>query len=152
MAAPSGTNAAESSPSNAGNSLTGQKSPPPASPGEILTRRLVLFSFWAVILFLGLPDWADGKYALDNLNEFSAYYLPLLLSTLDVYYSPNQIPSSSSTVSPLATYIATELQTIFNEEQASLAHFIASTPWHSSQTKSITSELAATLTRRKTRS
>jgi len=147
------------------------------------------------------------QHALDDLNDFSAHHLRLLLSgrtqnasegistsvpvlkkrgdtdafqeedialsvrllpgesgptpraslhpykpTLDVYYSPNQIPSSSSTASTLASFIANELQGIFNEEQATLAHFLASTPWQSPQTKTITPELAETLARRKTRS
>jgi phosphatidylinositol glycan class S len=72
--------------------------------------------------------------------------------TLDVYYSPNQIPSSSSTASPLANFIANELQAIFNEEQASLAYLLASTPWHTSQWKNISPELIEVLAKRKTRS
>lgn len=54
--------------------------PPPESPQSITTRRLVILSFWAVAVLLGLPlwfktttiyrahlplqqmlDWADGK-------------------------------------------------------------------------------------------
>ena len=54
--------------------------PPPESPEGIRVRGLVIFSFWAVVIFLGLPvwlwttsiyrarlplremiDWADGK-------------------------------------------------------------------------------------------
>lgn len=54
--------------------------PPPESPKSITTRRLVILSFWAVAVLLGLPlwfktttiyranlplqqmlDWADGK-------------------------------------------------------------------------------------------
>ena len=56
------------------------KNPPPESSESVKTRGLVIFSFWAVVLFLGLPvwlwttsihrarlplqdmlDWADGK-------------------------------------------------------------------------------------------
>lgn len=145
------------------------------------------------------------QHALDDLNDFSAHHLRLLLSgrdqnssvditssvpvlktpgqthgsqdkdvalsirllpgesrstpsaslhpyksTLDVYYSPNQIPSSSSTASPLANFIASELQSMFNEEQATLAYLLAST--QAPQTKNISPELADTLARRKTRS
>jgi phosphatidylinositol glycan class S len=79
-------------------------------------------------------------------------YLHPYKPTLDVYYSPNQIPSSSSTASPLANFIANELQALFNEEQATLAHLLASTPSQAPQTKSITPELADILARRKTRS
>jgi phosphatidylinositol glycan class S len=147
------------------------------------------------------------QHALDDLNDFSAHHLRLLLSgraqngsdgiassvpvvmqageldgshgedialsinllpgesgstpkallhpykpTLDVYYSPNQIPSSSSTASPLANFIANELQAIFNEEQATLAHLLASTPSQAPQTKAISPELTDLLARRKTRS
>lgn len=57
-----------------------QKEPPPETAESILSRRLILLSFWAVAIFLGLPiwwktttvyraplplqsmlDWADGK-------------------------------------------------------------------------------------------
>lgn len=57
-----------------------QKQPPPESPKSIKTRGLVILSFWAVVVLLGLPvwlwttsiyranlplqkmlDWADGK-------------------------------------------------------------------------------------------
>jgi len=56
------------------------KKPPPESSDSIRVRGLVIFSFWAVVVFLGLPvwlwttsihraslplqemlDWADGK-------------------------------------------------------------------------------------------
>ncbi|KAE9961468.1 hypothetical protein BLS_002009 [Venturia inaequalis] len=218
------------------------KQPPPETQESITNRRLILLSFWAVAVFLGLPiwwktttvyraplplqpmlDWADGKvcrptfplriaveapslpaqeaqhllrttqHALDDLNDFSAHHLRLLLAdriqnastphqeekedialsirlllgesgstpqaelhqyspTLNVYYSPNQIPSSSSTASPLANFIANELQAIFNEEQASLAYLLASTAWYTSGLKKISPELAEILAKRKTRS
>jgi phosphatidylinositol glycan class S len=137
------------------------------------------------------------QHALDDLNDFSAHHLRLLLAdrdqdgsivigergqqekedialsirlllgesgstpradlhpynpTLDVYYSPNQIPSSSSTASPLANFIANELQAIFNEEQASLAYLSASTAWHTAGLKKISPELTEVLAKRKTRS
>lgn len=71
---------------------------------------------------------------------------------MDVYYTQNQIPSSSSTGSPLASFIANELQKTFDEEQSVLAYSIASTSWHPSQWKAISSEVAAALEKRKTRS
>ena len=59
---------------------TAQKEPPPETPNSIKTRGLVILSFWAVVILLGLPvwiwttsihraslplqdmlDWADGK-------------------------------------------------------------------------------------------
>lgn len=33
------------------------KKPPPEAPEGITTRRLILASFWAVVIFLGLPLW-----------------------------------------------------------------------------------------------
>jgi phosphatidylinositol glycan class S len=71
---------------------------------------------------------------------------------MDVYYTQNQIPSSSSTGSPLASYIANELQKTFDEEQAVIAYSMASTSWHPSQWKSISQEMADALGKRKTRS
>ena len=60
-------------------SVTASK-PPPESPDGVRVRSLVIFSFWAIVIFLGLPiwwwttsiyrarlpmremiDWADGK-------------------------------------------------------------------------------------------
>lgn len=60
--------------------VTAKKEPPPESKEAIWTRRLVILSFWAVVILVGLPvwwkttaiyradlplqvmtDWADGK-------------------------------------------------------------------------------------------
>lgn len=185
-----------------------------------------------------MTDWADGKtcrpvfplriaveapalpsqdaqhllrttqHALDDLNEFSAHHLRLMLAdnslpsnasqemlgtlnykdngiqssandqdialliklipgdsgstprselqpyspTLEVYYSPNQIPPSSSTSSPLATFLANELQRIFAEEQATLAYLLSSSSTaHSPKIKSLSPETAAVLERQSTR-
>ncbi|KAF2088807.1 hypothetical protein K490DRAFT_64020 [Saccharata proteae CBS 121410] len=139
------------------------------------------------------------QHALDDLNDFSAHHLRLLLSdssktsnssqalnrdgssdadvaltihlissqdrslpraelqayapTVDVFYAPNQIPSLSSTSSPLATFIANELQSMFAEEQASLAHLLASGGMGQNvRIKSLSPESAAALERQKTRS
>lgn len=219
--------------------------PPPESSASITTRRLVIMSFWAVAILLGLPlwfktttiyradlplqqmlDWADGKtcrpvfplriaidapvlpeadahhllrttqHALDDLNDFSAHHLRLLLADpprsadatqpsspsdidialtlhlipaqngptpraelrsyepiLDVYYTQNQIPSPSSTSSPLATFLANELQSIFSEEQAALAYLLSGTGMgNMARMKSLSPETAAALERQKTRS
>ena len=48
-------------------------------------------------------------------------YLPIV----DIFYSQNQIPSTSSTSSPLARFIAHELQAMFTEEQATIAYILA---------------------------
>ena len=64
------------------------KEPPPEKQEDIRLRRWVVFSFWAVILFLGLPvwwhttsiyraklpldemmDWADGRVDFQSRTE-----------------------------------------------------------------------------------
>ena len=72
--------------------------------------------------------------------------------TMDVYYTPNQIPSSSSTGSPLASFIANELQRTFDEEQSVLAFSMAQTSWQPAHLKRITQEMVDSLGKRKTRS
>ncbi|RDW89741.1 hypothetical protein BP6252_01773 [Coleophoma cylindrospora] len=195
---------------------TKRKEPPPETLGSIHLRTTVILSFWAIIVFFGLPlwwkttaiyradlpldemmDWDKGvacrpvfplrisieasslqeheaqhllrttQHALDDLNDFSAHHLRLQLAqpanasisadgsttggledevaltikvlpgpeqaselqsyspVLDIYYTPNQVPSSSSSSSPLATYIANQLRTIFAEEQAMIAHLLS---------------------------
>lgn len=99
---------------------------------------------------------------------------------VDIFYSQNQIPSTSSTFSPLARFIAHELQELFTEEQATIAYILATSssaahnhhtsiqpgqvPINSQSTpsstreprskliKSVPAELAANLARRTTRS
>lgn len=136
------------------------------------------------------------QHALDDLNDFSAHHLRLLLADpprpanatqpssptdtdialtlnlipahhgpspraelrsfepiLDVYYAQNQIPSPSSTSSPLATFLANELQSIFSDEQAALAHLLSGTGMgNMARMKSLSPETAAALERQKTRS
>ncbi|KAH8816588.1 phosphatidylinositol-glycan biosynthesis class S protein [Xylogone sp. PMI_703] len=203
-------------PTNAVEAKTLKKEPPPETAESIRLRQLVLLSFWAIVVLLGLPiwwkttaiyraslpldqmnDWADGRacrpvfplrisieapslqeheaqnllrttqHALDDLNDFSAHHLRLQLSppgntstianslttdganedvaltirllpgtstsadlqayspVLDVHYTPNQIPTSSSSSSSLATFIANKLRSIFAEEQAMIAYLLS---------------------------
>ncbi|KAI9730289.1 MAG: GPI transamidase component [Claussenomyces sp. TS43310] len=231
---------AEETPANVVAAIPKKKQPPPESSHNIHVRSLVIFSFWAIILFLGLPiwwkttaiyrarlplpemmDWADGKvcrpvfplrisieagalqdqeaqhllrttqHALDDLNDFSAHHLRLQLSTppntstpavaeekeevalvirllpgqsteavlqpyepvLDVYYTPNQVPTSSSSSSSLATYIADNLREIFAEEQAMIAYLLStsSAPPERSP-KPLSPDVAGALAKRTTRS
>ncbi|KAI9755619.1 MAG: GPI transamidase component [Lichina confinis] len=46
---------------------------------------------------------------------------------MDVNYSPNQVPSPSSTSSPLASYLASQLRDVFAEERAMIAHVLSRT-------------------------
>lgn len=45
---------------------------------------------------------------------------------LDIFYPSSQVPSMSSSNPPLASFIASELQQLFNEEQATLAYILSS--------------------------
>ncbi|KAL3421928.1 phosphatidylinositol-glycan biosynthesis class S protein [Phlyctema vagabunda] len=214
-------NAASPSPTDTNGvngSLTSvKKEPPPEKAETTRLRTYVILSFWAIIIFLGLPVWwrtttiyrADlpldemmqwdtgiacrpvfplrisidapslnhheaqhllrtTQHALDDLNDFSAHHLRLQLSSpvnasapvggnflgpgarddvaliirvvpgpeqqaelqpyspiLDIFYTPNQISSSSSSSSPLATYIAGILRTLFAEEQAMISYLLS---------------------------
>lgn len=74
----------EDAPTDAINLAAVKKQPPPEKPEEIRMRSFVLFSFWAIIIFLGLPiwwktttiyradlpldemmEWADGRVSVD---------------------------------------------------------------------------------------
>lgn len=48
-----------------------------------------------------------------------------LSSRLDIYYPPSQVPAVSSSTSPLVTFIAGEIQKLFNEEKATIAHILS---------------------------
>ncbi|KAF2102382.1 hypothetical protein NA57DRAFT_51964 [Rhizodiscina lignyota] len=245
-----------SPPPNIAEAVNIQKKPPPESPQNVWTRRMVILAFWAVALLLGMPvwwkttevyraslplsqmtDWAEGKnckpvfplriavkapmlssqeietiiritqHALDDLNDFSAHHLRLVpadpiihrmsiqeiqeygnktssqrndsedislllnlkpsfgsstsstqlqpyAATLDIYFPNNQVPLSTATSSPLANFIANELQALFSEEQASLSYLMASIPSvaQTSKSKALSSEMATKLSRRSTRS
>ena len=47
----------EDAPANAVSVTKAKKEPPPEKPQEIRMRSFVLLSFWAIIIFLGLPIW-----------------------------------------------------------------------------------------------
>lgn len=72
--------------------------------------------------------------------------------TLDVYYSADQIPTPSSTVSPLVGFLAQELHTIFSEERAQLAHILSRAPGTgTTKLPPLTAEQFAELERQSTR-
>ena len=71
----------------------------------------------ATALYVRLIPVETGSTPRSQLQPYSA--------TLDVYYSPSQMPTTSSTDSPLATYIAQELHQIYNQERAQLAYLLS---------------------------
>lgn len=77
-----------------------------------------------------------------------------LETTLKINFVNSQVPRSGATSSPLATFIANELQALFGEEQASLSYLLESTPSLSqvSKTKALSEVVSAKLDRRSTRS
>ncbi|KAF3762178.1 hypothetical protein M406DRAFT_293816 [Cryphonectria parasitica EP155] len=215
-----------------------RKEPPPEKPSDIRRRSQVIFSFWLIVLCVGLPiwwnttaisranlplddmmDWADGKacrpvfplrisiqanqlqeqeaqnllrltqHALDDLNDFPGHHLRLQLdprastvngtaspdevalvirlqpgesttaslhpyeSILDITYTPNSIPSPSSSSSSLATYVASELRSTFAEEQAVISYLLSTSsakPEHRLQ--GLAPDTADTIAKRPTRS
>ncbi|KAL9115362.1 MAG: hypothetical protein Q9227_000683 [Pyrenula ochraceoflavens] len=238
-----------------------RKTPPPENPDATRLRSLVVLSFWAVILLLGLPvwwkttsiyraslpsqeiaAWASGtactpvfplqiwiyapsvpcseakhflqlsQHALDDLNEFPTHHIRLRLvqsrvsgqdtsvaanecghsnaendilqgksPSLSLYleqhgegvlprletdsissrakllYASNQLPSVSSSSSPLVTYLASTLHDLFLEEQADIAHVLASSdlgawsPQSHALLRSLPPQLAESISQRSTR-
>jgi phosphatidylinositol glycan class S len=97
-----------------------------------------------IALFVRLVPVETGTTPRSRLQPYSP--------TLDVYYTTNQLPSPSSTGSPLATFIAHELHKIFAEEQALLAYLLSTTSGaHTAKSKSLSAETAAELERQSTR-
>ncbi|EHL00663.1 putative GPI transamidase component PIG-S like protein [Glarea lozoyensis 74030] len=101
-----------------------------------------LNDFSAHHLRLQISPPANGSVAVDGQStggegEEVALIIRLLPGTetkadlqayapiLDVYYTPNQVPSSSSSTSSLATYIANTLRDMFAEEQAMIAYLLS---------------------------
>lgn len=72
---------------------------------------------------------------------------------LDIQYTPNQVPSSSSSASSLANYIANTLRGLFAEEQAMIAYLLStsSAPPERSP-KALSPDVAESLARWTTRS
>jgi hypothetical protein len=77
----------EDAPAYAVNVAEARKEPPPEKPEQIRMRSFVLLSFWAIVIFLGLPiwwktttiyranlpldqmmDWADGRVSFLHLR------------------------------------------------------------------------------------
>ncbi|CRG90060.1 GPI transamidase component PIG-S [Talaromyces islandicus] len=224
---PAVSNAADSAMNNSSNTAMPKAAAvvshalPAEKKEAVWTRTKVILSFWAVIIFLGLPvwwkttsiyraslpleemmSWAEGRackpefpleillrtpsiplpeaqnllrttqHALDDLNEFPVHHLRLKLAEqqatvnergqelkdeiggrespntalvvnlvpqeiatpkselhsysprLDIFYPPNQLPSATSSNSPLVSFIADEIQKLYIEEKATIAHIL----------------------------
>lgn len=54
-----------------------RKQPPPESRQELKTRRWIIFCFWAVVAFFGLPVWyatttvPRASLPLDSMNQWA---------------------------------------------------------------------------------
>ncbi|KAG5985447.1 hypothetical protein E4U55_000009 [Claviceps digitariae] len=71
---------------------------------------------------------------------------------LDLTYAPHSIPSPNSASSPLATFIANELQNIFSEEQSIISYLLSTSSMSSSsRQQGLSAETAAALSKRTTR-
>lgn len=55
--------------------------------------------------------------------------------TLKIFYNPSQVLASTSSTSPLASALCTELQKIFSEEQAGLSYILSSALFSSPETR-----------------
>lgn len=74
-------------------------------------------------------------------------------SVLDITYTPNAIPSPSSSSSSLATYVASELRSTFAEEQTIISYLLSTSsaaPEHKPQGLAL--DAAGTIAKRTTRS
>ncbi|CAG7931223.1 unnamed protein product [Penicillium olsonii] len=68
---------------------------------------------------------------------------------LDVFYPPNQVPAPSSSNSPISKFIAEELQGLYGEEKATIAHILSG---HTAGLASTSPQLAEDISRRLRRS
>ena len=110
-------------------------------------------------------DEGISKSKIDTANEEVALTIRLLKGAtfqadlqkyspiLDIFYTPNQVPSSSSSSSSLGTFIANNLRQLFAEEQAMIAYLLStsSAPPERSP-KAIAPSVAESLAKWRTRS
>ncbi|KAF2755289.1 beta-lactamase/transpeptidase-like protein [Pseudovirgaria hyperparasitica] len=95
-------------------------------------------------LWVKLLPATEGPTPRSELQAFKA--------AVDIFYSPNQVPSASSTSSPLGTFLANELHVLFEEEQAMLIHtFTSNTATHGGKAQVLSPERASALARQSTR-
>jgi GPI-anchor transamidase subunit S len=97
-----------------------------------------------IALTVKLVPLEDATTPVVDLQPYS--------TALKVFYAPSLIPSTSTTSSPIATFIANELSNLFTEEQATLSHILSSSGGTGKSQQSIPADLANSIARRKTRS
>ncbi|KAL2114911.1 hypothetical protein VTJ04DRAFT_10574 [Mycothermus thermophilus] len=72
---------------------------------------------------------------------------------LDITYPPNAVPSHTTTSSPLATYVATQLRSAFAEEQATISYLLSTNSIPSDhRPQGLSPDVAQSLSKRTTRS
>jgi len=67
-------------------------------------------------------------------------------TVFDVFHAPGQAPSVSSSSSMLATFIATELQSLFTEEQAVIAYILSQSSTNAHQSIGLSSQASQSTT------
>jgi hypothetical protein len=118
----------EDAPANAVSVAPKKKEPPPETPESIRLRAFVILSFWAIILFLGLPiwwrtttiyrarlpldqmmDWADGRVIILEFkgdSRLTFIGMPACLPTSNIHrgrFSARSRSSASFTNYPACT-------------------------------------------------
>ena len=74
-------------------------------------------------------------------------------AVLDITYPPNAMPSQNSASSPLATYIAKELRSTFEEERATISYLLSTSSMSADvRPRSVSPDIADSLAKRTTRS
>lgn len=67
----------DDAPANAVSVASKKKEPPPETPENVRLRAFVILSFWAIVLFLGLPIWwrttaiYRAKLPLDQMMDWA---------------------------------------------------------------------------------
>ncbi|KZZ96663.1 Phosphatidylinositol-glycan biosynthesis class S protein [Moelleriella libera RCEF 2490] len=102
------------------------------------------------------PSQSDPESALTvNLAPGDATTATLSphIAVLDMTYPPNSLPSPNSASSPLASYIANQLQATFSEEQTILSYLLSTSSMSSSaRRQGLNAEAVEALSQRTSRS
>jgi phosphatidylinositol glycan class S len=121
------------------------------------------FSGHHLRLRLALDEAAQGTESGDALDDALTIHLTPGDTTsatldshtpvLDITYPPNAMPSPNSASSPLATYIAKELRSTFEEERATISYLLSTSSMSTDvRPRSVAPDMAENLAKRTTRS